>query len=302
MYLQKGISCEVALLIRGNKGIGRGTNGRSPPTTQTFIIIVILICSRTLIRSNHFFVRLEMLGLRSRKEASKSPGEGAERNGISKGRRTGSSKHGSCLPSVHPGCIGVVAVVMFIIFLKATAPPPHKRYIGMDQSPLRHGLQKSMFSDGHGKQVQKVGRTGKVNHKAITTVKKEDLKGLVPEADLPENMESITYEEAIQGREHLLDILTDAGVEELDVPTILSLPKWSQVTKLYGDGPVVIGLETCQTFRDTIPVDDASIGTAGVESAALTDIAAIVVHVRLTLFLQFFRHVQHWHESIWNVH
>ena len=160
-----------------------------------------------------------------------------------------------------------------------------------------------MFSDGHGKQVQKVGRTGKVNHKAITTVKKEDLKGLVPEADLPENMESITYEEAIHGREHLLDILTDAGVEELDVPTILSLPKWNQVTKLYGDGPVVIGLETCQTFRDTIPVDDASIGTAGVERAAFDRYCGgCRSRSAHSLFHQFYRHVQHWHESIWNVY
>ena len=76
--------------------------------------------------------------------------------------------------------------------------------------------------------------------------------------------DEVTYEEALEGRERLVHILTDAGVEELDIPTLLSLPKWSSVTKLYGEeGPVVIGLETCQRFRDTIPLDDASIGTAG---------------------------------------
>ena len=217
----------------------------------------------------HILSSCKMFGLRSRKEGTRSPGDGGERKGLFKGRRTRGSSQNSGT-SIPPGCIGVVALVVFVIFLKYTAPPPHKRYTGMDQ--LRHGPHKSMFSDRHGKQVQKVGRTGKVNHKPITAVKKEDLKGLIPEADLPENMESITYEEAIKGREHLLDILTDAGVEELDVPTILSLPKWSQVTKLYGDGPVVIGLETCEKFRETIPLDDASIGTAGAKSGELTDI------------------------------
>lgn len=126
---------------------------------------------------------------------------------------------------------------------------------------MLRGEHASMFKGGHGKQVQKVGRTGKVHHKQITAVKKEDLKGLVE--NLPEDMDSVTYEDAIKGRERLVEILNDAGVEELDVPTILSLPKWSQVTKLYGDGPVVIGLETCERFRETIPLDDASIGTAG---------------------------------------
>jgi len=161
---------------------------------------------------------------------------------------------------IHPGWIGVLAFIMFVVFLKVTAPPSHY-YIRMEdvKMPLDN---KSMFKDGRGKQVQKVGRKGKIDHKAITAVRKEDLKGLA--VDLPEDIDSITYEQAIEGREHLVDILTDAGVEELDVPSILSLPKWSQVTKLYGDGPVVIGLETCAKFRETTPLDDASIGTAGV--------------------------------------
>ena len=118
-----------------------------------------------------------------------------------------------------------------------------------------------MFKEGRTKQVEKLSRKGAVVHKAITSVTKDDLKGIVEV--ITEDVESITYEEAIEGREQLIEILEDAGVEELDVHTILSLPKWGSVTKLYGEGPVVIGLETCQRFRETIPVDDASIGTAG---------------------------------------
>lgn len=154
---------------------------------------------------------------------------------------------------------GIGAFILFVVFLKVTAPPAPERYAGMAMHNIQH---KSMFKEGRTKQVQKVSRKGQIVHKAITSVNKDDLKGVVQEIQ-DEDVESISYEEAIEGRERIIEILADAGVEELDVHTILSLPKWSSVEKLYGKGPVVIGLETCQRFRETIPVDDASIGTAG---------------------------------------
>lgn len=204
-----------------------------------------------------------MEGLRSRKDPLKSSSENDDDqtgSGFANAKHRfprggGSSAH----RTLNPVLVGVVGFVVFVLVVALTAPPKHERYAGMEM--LRSEHRKSMFRDGPAKQVEKVGKTGKVLHKTITSVKKEDLKGLVD--NLPENMDTITYEEAIDGRERLVEILTDAGVEELDVPTVLSLPKWSQVTKLYGDGPVVIGLETCQRFRETIPPDDASIGTAG---------------------------------------
>lgn len=133
------------------------------------------------------------------------------------------------------------------------------------KAPTRNPLypKTSMFKDGANKQQEKISKKGDLVHKAITSVKKEDLKGIVDKKLLQDHDGDITYDEALEGRERLVEILTDAGVEELDIPTLLSLPKWSSVTKLYGDGPVVVGLETCERFRETIPLDDASIGTAG---------------------------------------
>jgi hypothetical protein len=111
------------------------------------------------------------------------------------------------------------------------------------------------------KQEIRRDKKGRLVHKSITAVKKGDLAGLVDDAIL-DNSE-ITYEDAIKGREKIVDLLQDAGVEEMDIETVLRLPKWSSVTKLYGEGPVIIGLETCERFRKTAPLDDASIGTAG---------------------------------------
>ena len=122
--------------------------------------------------------------------------------------------------------------------------------------------EQSLFASGS-KQTLKKDKRGRVVHKAITSVKKEDLKGLVDFEDLPENMERMTREDASKGRERLVEILEDAGLEDIDIPTILSLPKWSDVTRLYGDGPVIIGLDRCEDFRNNFPLDDASIGTAG---------------------------------------
>jgi hypothetical protein len=63
-----------------------------------------------------------------------------------------------------------------------------------------------------------------------------------------------------------VNILHEAGIEDIDVPSILSLPLWESVTKLYGDGPVVLGLEHCSEFQNNqikFPDWDKSIGTAG---------------------------------------
>jgi hypothetical protein len=105
-------------------------------------------------------------------------------------------------------------------------------------------------------------KTGKIVYKPITAFHKDD----IGEALLNPNATSdMSYDEAIQGRERLVDILHDAGVEEIDVEVIASLPKWDDVTKLYGgnDGPVIVGLERCEEFRKNTPLDDASMGTAG---------------------------------------
>jgi len=210
-----------------------------------------------------------MSELRSRKDVSKTEADDGTGTAAAAAAAAANGKHrfprrGSSSPTAfNPVLLGIFGVFGFVILIVLTAPSKHQRHAGMGER-LSNEHHKSMFKDGPAKQVQKVGKTGKVLHKPITSIKKEDLKGLVD--NLPDNIDTITYEQAIEGRERLVDILTDAGVEELDVPTILSLPKWSQVTKLYGDGPVVVGLDTCKRFRETIPLDDASIGTAGTDS------------------------------------
>lgn len=109
-------------------------------------------------------------------------------------------------------------------------------------------------------QVVKKDKHGKPLHHNIHAVHAADLQGMGVGGKSDSNL---TVEEASVGREPLLAILRDAGVTEMDAASISSLPLWQQVLDLYGEGPVVYGLDTCQAFRENIPVEDASIGTAG---------------------------------------
>ncbi len=119
-----------------------------------------------------------------------------------------------------------------------------------------------------GKQdLVKRDKKGNIVYKPITSIKKEDLDKMGITGDNNQaNTVDVTYEEAIKGRERLVDIIHEAGIEDIDVASILSLPLDSAVNKLYGDTPVVLGLERCHEFRTNhfkFPQWDASLGTAG---------------------------------------
>ena len=66
-------------------------------------------------------------------------------------------------------------------------------------------------------------------------------------------------------RNHALDILTRAGVDEdeVDDETKMQLPSLSEVESLYGSEPTIIGLDTCEAFRQTVIPEDAYLAPAG---------------------------------------
>mmetsp|Transcript_5039 Transcript_5039/g.12755 ORF Transcript_5039/g.12755 Transcript_5039/m.12755 type:complete len:297 (+) Transcript_5039:159-1049(+) len=106
-----------------------------------------------------------------------------------------------------------------------------------------------------------IDKLDKASYKPITSFHKDDIEEELLD---PNATHEMSYENAINGREHLVAILSDAGVS-MDVEVIASLPKWNDVTQMYGgnDGPVIIGLERCEEYRRKTPVHDAYIGTAG---------------------------------------
>ena len=85
------------------------------------------------------------------------------------------------------------------------------------------------------------------------------------------NHNDMTIQEARQGRERILSILEkDLKISDLTVDEILMLPKWSQVQRLYGDRPVIIGMETCQEYQSRVPLERRHLGVAGIFNSGTT--------------------------------
>ncbi len=81
-----------------------------------------------------------------------------------------------------------------------------------------------------------------------------------------------SLDETRKGREHLVSILEDAGIDRLDALDVLRLPLWSSVTNLYYNknsgsdsktGPMILGLESCAGFREKFPPGERFLGVAG---------------------------------------
>lgn len=136
-----------------------------------------------------------------------------------------------------------------------------------DKHPVAMGSEHNLFKPFTKKnKVQldiKRDKKGNVVYNPITSVKKEDLLYMGYDKKEIDALGSITHDEAIQGRERLVDILLEAGIDDIASEAIAVLPKWSSVSKLYGDKPVILGLERCEEFRMQTDPTDASIGTAG---------------------------------------
>jgi len=71
------------------------------------------------------------------------------------------------------------------------------------------------------------------------------------------------------GKEKLLSILTSANIDVIDnstgapLPFWSEVPTWDQITALFGPSPRIVGLETCEDFRRSVPASRRMIGPAG---------------------------------------
>lgn len=81
------------------------------------------------------------------------------------------------------------------------------------------------------------------------------------------NNNHITYGKGDPEREPILKILKQAGYDLEDKKLfteqiMASLPKWSEITSFYGP-PRILGLETCQAFREQVDAVDRVAAIAG---------------------------------------
>lgn len=63
--------------------------------------------------------------------------------------------------------------------------------------------------------------------------------------------------------EQILKILAAANIKQLTSIDAKMLPTWEDITSMYGDKPVIRGLETCEQYRNMVHPADRTIGPAG---------------------------------------
>ena len=77
----------------------------------------------------------------------------------------------------------------------------------------------------------------------------------------------------------IYEILEQAGIHRssLDAATRQQLPTWTQVTKLYGDHPIIYGLERCESFTSSIDPSVSFFGIAGTFNSGTNLLAEILI-------------------------
>lgn len=85
------------------------------------------------------------------------------------------------------------------------------------------------------------------------------------------------------GKKKLLGILARAGKTKLSTRDCYALPRWSSFTELYGDDPVVLGLERCEQYRNVQTRNGVNSRPILVESLPHSGAPALVEAIRLNL-------------------
>eukprot|EP00977_Amphora_coffeiformis_P022831 scaffold11639_cov172-Amphora_coffeaeformis.AAC.8 len=77
-----------------------------------------------------------------------------------------------------------------------------------------------------------------------------DLADIAPIRHMYANhsLDGASWDEAIVGREPVLKVLKRAGLT-VDLEVLKLLPTWDTVKQLYGEEPVILGMERCAAFR-----------------------------------------------------
>ena len=144
-----------------------------------------------------------------------------------------------------------------------------------DQIEGRKGKRKRKTGvfDGEfaGGQLVKRNKKGEIVVNRVTALNKDELVGDV--ADDDDATASLTLEEASVDREHLINMLKEAGIQEFDAATVAKLPTMTQIEKLYGKGPIVYGKESCKRFREMVPPEEASVASAGIFNSGTNTLA-----------------------------
>ena len=77
------------------------------------------------------------------------------------------------------------------------------------------------------------------------------------------------------GRQHIKDVFSKAGIK-LSEAQLNEFPTWGEIREEVGDAPIIVGLETCEVFRNSIPPVNRSIGSLGMFNSGTNLVTKLV--------------------------
>ena len=127
----------------------------------------------------------------------------------------------------------------------------------------------------------KIG-TAQDNEKIMDLIKKTrvDLDHVKIDTPHAANDQINNNKDLVAGKEKIIDLITRAGVHldpVEDEELIRDLPLWSDVVNLYGDKPVIHGLEQCQVFQNHSDRADHFVSTAGTFNTGTNLMAELLI-------------------------
>ena len=91
----------------------------------------------------------------------------------------------------------------------------------------------------------------------------------------------LSRQQLLHDKERILQLLEEAGVTvdvEEDAEMIQELPTWTQVVSLYGEEPVIHGLEQCEIFQKRSDAAEHFVSTAGTFNSGTNLMAELLIH------------------------
>jgi hypothetical protein len=136
----------------------------------------------------------------------------------------------------------------------STDPPPQRRQV--------------ILRDAQGSPI--VARNSSLLLDFLASTERLVLTGPAAKTTTTDDSRTI-METARQDRAPILEILKDAGVTLTSDEELWTLPPWSKVQELYGSDPVLVGLDTCQTFQTNVPHGPTRfVGVSGIFNSGTT--------------------------------
>lgn len=91
------------------------------------------------------------------------------------------------------------------------------------------------------------------------------------------DIQSTNHIHNMDGKERLIQMLKHAGITNITSAQLSQLPSWNDVVSMYGDSPKIVGLETCQTFTETISSHSRLLAPAGVFNSGTNLLAELLL-------------------------